>query len=303
MLESGKFLDYSGPVDYKIIDRLLGDLKKTKEFKSLPGMVAKRTYSILVECLENIAKHSIKESLSGIKKQPFIYALDQNDKIIIKTGNIVPDDKITRLVKKINHINLLDTEALIRLYEEHINREVMPDENGAELGFIIMKYKSGNKVEYNFTSIASNLSDFEIQISINKNIMRKLIIEQTTNSPKVNFDPERNLFEISGESRPPDVAGFYTEILNWFDDYSSFLSKSQAGKEPVVFNLDFEYFNSSSAKYILDFCKQIAAVRSKGKEIGVKWHYEKDDNDMLEVGKEMSRIAKVPFEYNLKDIN
>ena len=103
MLESGKFLDYSGPVDYKIIDHLLGDLKKTKEFKSLPRMVAKRTYSILVECLENIAKHSIKESLSGIKKQPFIYALDQNDKIIIKTGNIVPDDKITRLVKTIRN--------------------------------------------------------------------------------------------------------------------------------------------------------------------------------------------------------
>ncbi len=68
MLESGKFLDYSGPVDYKIIDHLLEDLKKSKEFISLPRMVAKRIYSILVECLENIAKHSIKEFNPSIRK-------------------------------------------------------------------------------------------------------------------------------------------------------------------------------------------------------------------------------------------
>ena len=28
-----------------------------------------------------------------------------------------------------------------------------------------------------------------------------------------------------------------------------------------------------------------------------KWHYEEDDDDMHEVGQEMSRISKLPFEY------
>lgn len=301
MLKSGIFLEYAGQVDYKTIDHILKNIKITKAYISLQKTVAKRVYAILVECLENIAKHSIKDSPAGTRKQPFITALDRNDKIVIKTGNIVHDDKRARLVKILDYINLLDQDALTHLYEEKINRKSMPDENGAELGFIIMKLKSGNKVKYNFAGIGNGFSDFEIQISVNKYTMRKLIIEQTTNSPKVNFDPERNVFEISGESRPPDVAGFYTEILNWVDDYSSFLSKSQEGKEPVVFNLDFEYFNSSSAKYILDFCKQIGTVRSKGKDVAVKWHYEKNDMDMLEVGREMSRMAKFPFEYVQKN--
>ena len=133
--------------------------------------------------------------------------------------------------------------------------------------------------------------------------MKKVIINPTSNTPKVILDPDNYIFEISGESRPPDVAGFYSEILNWFDDYSSFLSRSHETGDPVVFNLDFEYFNSSSAKFILDFCKQIASARSKGKNILVKWHYEKDDKDMLESGKEISRIARFPFEYNLKDMD
>ena len=302
MPESGKFLDYSGPVDYKIIDRLLEDLKKTDRFIRLPKITSKRVYSVLVECLENIAKHSLTDCPPCIRKYPFISAIDEKDKVIIRTGNAVHEEKKIRLVKIIDHVNLLDQESLISLYEEKINRESLPDENGAELGFIIMKYKSGNKVEYNFTDHNNGFLDFDIQISVNKYTMRKLIIEKTTNSPKVIFDPEKRIFEISGESRPPDVAGFYTEILSWFDDYSSFLSKSDEKKEPVIFNFDFEYFNSSSAKYILDFCKQIASARSKGKDIQVKWHYEKDDIDMLESGKEMSKIARVPFDYNLKDM-
>jgi hypothetical protein len=116
------------------------------------------------------------------------------------------------------------------------------------------------------------------------------------------LDPENNIFEISGESRPPDVAAFYNEILNWFDDFSLYMVKSHQDVPPPVFNLDLEYFNSSSAKYILDFCKLIAATKSKGREITVKWHYESDDMDMLETGREMSKISKMPFEYVQKDL-
>ena len=167
---------------------------------------------------------------------------------------------------------------------------------------MLMKLKSGNKITYKFTRIDNEYTYFELRISVNEYIMRKLIINQTANSPKVILDPDKKIFEISGESRPPDVPVFYDEILRWMDDYSLHLSKSHESKDPVEFNLDFEYFNSSSAKYILDFCKQLGQVRSKGKNVTVRWHYEDDDMDMLEVGREMSRMAKVPFEYVRKDI-
>lgn len=126
--------------------------------------------------------------------------------------------------------------------------------------------------------------------------MRKLIIDKTPNSPGVVLDPDLNIYEIVGESRPHDVEGFYHNILDWFDDYSHYLLTREV-RDPVVINLDFDYFNSSSAKYILDFCKKIAGVRLKGKDISVKWHYEDEDTDMLQSGKEMSKMARFPFEY------
>ena len=298
------FLDYTGPVDQKIIDQLLQSLKKTKEFNSLNKTQGKRIYSILVECLENISKHTPKNIAGNHVKLPYISAGEWDDSISIYAGNPIQQEKQDLLIKRLDKVNNMDHEELITLYEKILNRETRLTDNGAGagLGFILMKYKSGKKIDYSFTRINDDLSFFELQISVNKYTMRKLIIDQTVNSPRVIFDPEINRFEISGESRPSDVAAFYLEILKWFDDYSSYLNRNQEMKDPVIFNFDFEYFNSSSAKYILDFCKQIGDVRSKGKNIEIKWHYEKDDQDMLQVGHEMSKISKTPFEYVQKDM-
>jgi hypothetical protein len=127
--------------------------------------------------------------------------------------------------------------------------------------------------------------------------MRKLIVDRTSNSPEVHFDPATSRFEISGESRPPNVPAFYDEIIGWLNDFSSHLSGSVDQKGPVEFNLNFDYFNSSSAKYILDFCKKVATLRTKWENTSIRWHYEFDDTDMLEAGKEMSRMARIPFDY------
>jgi len=296
MAESGKILEYSGQVDYKIIDQLLKKLKKSKEFINLNKTTGKRIYAIIVECLENIAKHSVKKS-AGVKIQPTIFVRKLNNKIVIKAANPVAIDKTGDLVRRLNQVNYLEEKVLGTLYENKINKVVGQEENGAGLGFMLMKLKSGNKITYKFTRIDTDYTYFEIRISVNESIMRKLIIDQTENSPKVILDPDKKIFEISGESRPPDVPQFYDEVLRWLDEYTLHLSKSHISKDPVEVNLDLEYFNSSSAKYILDFCKQLAQVRSKGKEVTVRWHYEDDDMDMLEVGREMSRMAKVPFEY------
>lgn len=133
--------------------------------------------------------------------------------------------------------------------------------------------------------------------------MRKLIIERTTNSPHVYFNPDESRFEISGESRPPNVPLFFDELIRWLNDFSLYLSGSEDKKNPLEFNFDLEYFNSSSAKYILDFCRQIASLQTKRENVTVKWHYEADDIDMLEVGREMSRMAKMTFEYVQKGFN
>jgi hypothetical protein len=303
MSEPEIFFDYHGPLDYSVIDSLLIKLKATREYSVLNKTTGKRLYSMVVECLENIIKHS---ELS-ILKNPAMYSKisvgDQDGKITIKAGNPVTADSKVNIAGRLDHLNNSDVPTLKALYEDKIRSDLNHDDICAGLGFIYIALKSGNKITYSFRPLTNGYLYFEIKITLNKFIMRKLIIDQKSSSPKVILDPENKIYLISGESRPPDVREFYGQVLEWLDEYSSHLIKPDNKKEPVIFNFDFEYFNSSSGKLILDICKILAGLQQKGVNVKINWHFEKDDNDMLEAGKEMSRIVRFPFEYVESGIN
>lgn len=127
--------------------------------------------------------------------------------------------------------------------------------------------------------------------------MKKVSINPTSNTPKVIFDPASNCFEISGESRPYDVPSFYQPLIAWLDDFNKELSEMAKSPESLEFRFNLEYFNSLSAKYILDLCKKLSKIRSDGHNINVVWKYEAGDEYMLESGQEMSKISKIPFDY------
>lgn len=121
------------------------------------------------------------------------------------------------------------------------------------------------------------------------------MIEPTLSSPQVILDPADNRFEFSGESRPENVRSFYMPILEWMEQFATACSKKKGVS--FEFNFNFEYFNSTSAKYILDIFKVLHTIQSDGSKVSVRWHYEEDDEDMYEVGVEMSRMSGLSFDY------
>lgn len=128
--------------------------------------------------------------------------------------------------------------------------------------------------------------------------MQALKIEETENSPRVILDPGGNVFEISGESRPEDVRKFYEPILNWIEEFGNELASSSEQRQ-LQFNFVFEYFNSSSAKYIMDIMSKINDIQVSNSSVDVQicWHYEEMDEDMLEAGEEFQNITEIPFKF------
>ena len=127
--------------------------------------------------------------------------------------------------------------------------------------------------------------------------MEKLIISSNSFTPGVILDHEANVYAIKGESRPQDALDFYGQVIAWMNDFSEHMASSPGTKAPVVFDFNFEYFNSGSAKCILDVCKILARLRANNIETRVRWYHDREDTDMLEAGNEMSQIVKFPFEY------
>ena len=124
--------------------------------------------------------------------------------------------------------------------------------------------------------------------------MEKLTLAPTLNTPSINLDPVGNKFELKGESRPENVRNFYLPILEWLEKFAAEIS-GKGGSAPLDFSFNFEYFNSTSAKYILDIFKILNSINKAGNEVKVSWHYEEDDEDMLEAGEDYESIIRVPF--------
>ena len=131
--------------------------------------------------------------------------------------------------------------------------------------------------------------------------MEKLTLAPTLNTPSINLDPVGNKFELKGESRPENVRNFYLPILEWLEKFAAEIS-GKGGSAPLDFSFNFEYFNSTSAKYILDIFKILNSINKAGNEVKVSWHYEEDDEDMYEVGMEMSRMSGLPFDYIKEEV-
>ncbi len=128
--------------------------------------------------------------------------------------------------------------------------------------------------------------------------MKKFCIEPSNVSPKVELDPDKKYFEISGKSRPENCREFFEPILDWITDFKKeiFCKGSEFRFEALlVFRLD--YFNSSSAKFLLDILNSINELNLKGHNIAVNWYYENGDEDMLEAGEELSKMVKYHFNY------
>ncbi len=119
--------------------------------------------------------------------------------------------------------------------------------------------------------------------------LEPLIIHETKDTPRVHFDPQKGIFEISKLSLPEDAIGFYRPILEWLEKY-----KENPNPE-TVFDFKIEYFNTASSKQLIQILLLLEDLNKKSK-VKVRWHYKDIDEDMKEIGEEYASIINVDFE-------
>ena len=120
--------------------------------------------------------------------------------------------------------------------------------------------------------------------------MEKFVIQETSKTPSVSFDPEHGLFEIKGKSIPENSYGFYAPLLDYLEGYSA----QPAGR--TILNVKFEYFNTSSSNRIHTMFKKFEKLHQGNTEVLIRWFCENGDENMLDAGEDFKTILRVPFE-------
>ena len=119
--------------------------------------------------------------------------------------------------------------------------------------------------------------------------MKAFRIKGEEDIPTVVLDRENNVFEISGRSLPESSVLFFKPILNWLDEYKH----NPLPRTEFVFNMS--YYNTSTAKQILEILLRLEDIYSTGHDVRVTWIYESGDIDMEDAGVEYARIVNVPI--------
>lgn len=113
--------------------------------------------------------------------------------------------------------------------------------------------------------------------------MEKILIDATARTPKFDFDPEQRILILSGESYPEDPSKFFSEPLT---KVREFLGHKHQGQ--IQFSFRMTYFNSSSAKVLMDLFNALEDSATNGNDVLIEWHFAEDDDNMKELGEEFS---------------
>jgi hypothetical protein len=119
--------------------------------------------------------------------------------------------------------------------------------------------------------------------------MKELVIDKTVKTPFVHFNPDTGILKISGRSIPENPEDFYDKLFDWVKDYFNHPQKE------TIIEIQLEYINSGSSKFILEFFQLMQEFYLQDKECRINWYYEEDDEAVFELGKHYQTLINVPF--------
>jgi hypothetical protein len=122
--------------------------------------------------------------------------------------------------------------------------------------------------------------------------MDPILIPGTKSTPEVSFNPKAESFTITGRSIPADASEFYAPLERWVDKYSH-IQKADS----ITIDIKLDHLNTGSVRALLSVLSRIIRLRDQQVNVMINWHHDKDDEDMVDKGEEMSLILEHPFRF------
>ncbi len=119
--------------------------------------------------------------------------------------------------------------------------------------------------------------------------MEPLVFTGSKMTPHILFDKIQDKFIIHGTSRPENPPEFYKPVFDWIKEYLS------SPNEKTILDVQFDYFNTSTSKILLDLFELFEKHSINGTDIHINWFYKDDDEEMMEAGEELLNLVKISY--------
>jgi len=167
MSQNNIILIYEGEFSQEITKSVLLMTEKSLDSSGEEVNIKKKVFNVMVECLQNICKHS--DTFQEKEEREAIFMIGKEaSSYKITSGNFIYNENIEPLKQKLHHINTLDREGLKTLYKDLIRTNKLSEKGGAGLGFVDIARKSNQKLEYDFERVNDKLSFFSFATKIDR---------------------------------------------------------------------------------------------------------------------------------------
>ncbi len=164
---SGFPLIYKGEMNHQIMRSFAFMANRKIAEKNVSTPTRKRVFHIMIECLQNITKHSddYDEKEKQIGNGLFIVG-ESKDSFYVITGNLVKNEKMTTLENRLEKLNSSSSKDLKHLFLKQMIEGELNEKGGAGLGLIDIARKSGKKLYYHFVPYDSKRFFFILAVTI-----------------------------------------------------------------------------------------------------------------------------------------
>lgn len=119
--------------------------------------------------------------------------------------------------------------------------------------------------------------------------MQALFIPNTIRTAGVNFDPDKAILSIRGNSIPENSDEFFKPVHSWVEEFVA----EKKGK--VTFHVFMTYFNTSTIRHLIGLMKKL--ITGYADDLTIEWAYEKGDEEIRDRGQDISEVVKFKFTF------
>ena len=167
MATSGFPLIYKGEMNHQIMRSFAFMANRKIAEKNLPTSIRKRVFHIMIECLQNITKHSDDYDKNDRQIGNGLFIVGQEkESFYVVTGNLVRNEKLKALEERLITINSADRNMLKKIFLKQMMEGKLNEKGGAGLGLIDIARKSGKKLFYHFVPYDNQRHYFLLAVTI-----------------------------------------------------------------------------------------------------------------------------------------